>query len=33
LPSQHAALQAAGNALLLHQDRAVAIWRVGQSVR
>ena len=29
LPSQHAALQRISDALLLHQDRAVAIWRFG----
>ncbi len=29
LPSQHAALQTIGDAKLLHQDRAVAIWRLG----
>ena len=29
LPSQHAALHAIGDATLLHQDRAVAIWRLG----
>jgi hypothetical protein len=30
LPSQHAALRAAGDAALLYQDRAVAIWRLGR---
>jgi hypothetical protein len=29
LPSQHAALQTAADARLIHQDRAVAIWRLG----
>jgi hypothetical protein len=29
LPSQHAALQRISDARLLHQDRAVAIWRLG----
>jgi len=29
LPSQHAALQATPDAHLLHQDRAVAVWRLG----
>jgi hypothetical protein len=28
-PSQHAALGAVGDARLLHQDRAVAVWRLG----
>ena len=29
LPAQHAALEAAGGARLIHRDRAVAIWRMG----
>jgi hypothetical protein len=33
LPAQHAALEAAGDAELLHLDRAVAIWRVGTGRR
>jgi hypothetical protein len=30
LPTQHAALEAAGHAQLLHRDRAVAIWRLSR---
>jgi hypothetical protein len=28
-PAQHAALEALGDARLLHRDRAVAVWRLG----
>jgi hypothetical protein len=33
LPAQHAALEAAGDAELLHLDRAVAVWRLGGTAR